>query len=36
MELGDIAGKGLYIGKASSVVGELLSTLNMEEGGEVR
>ena len=35
MELGDIAGKGLYIGKASSVVGELLSTLNMEEGGEI-
>lgn len=35
MELGDIAGKGLYIGKASSVVGELLSSLNMEEGGEI-
>jgi len=35
MELSDIAGKGLYIGKASSVVGELLSSLNMEEGGEI-
>ena len=35
MELGDIAGKGLYIGKASSVVGELLSSLNMEAGGEI-
>ena len=35
MELGDIAGKGLYIGKASSVVGELLSSLNMEVGGEI-
>ena len=35
IELGDIAGKGLYIGKASSVVGELLSSLNMEEGGEI-
>jgi len=35
IELGDLAGKGLYIGKASSVVGELLSSLNMEEGGEI-
>ncbi len=35
MELGDIAGKGLYIGKASSVVGELLSSLDMEAGGEI-
>jgi len=35
MELGDIAGKGLYIGKASSVVGELLSSLNMEAGGDI-
>ena len=35
MELGDLAGKGLYIGKASSVVGELLSSLNMEAGGEI-
>ena len=35
IELGDLAGKGLYIGNASSVVGELLSSLNMEEGGEI-
>lgn len=35
MELEDIAGKGLYIGKASSVVGELSSSLNMQEGGEI-
>ncbi len=35
IELGDIAGKGLYIGKASSVVGELINSLNMEEGGEI-
>ncbi|MCC6544061.1 MAG: flagellar export chaperone FliS [Nitrospirae bacterium] len=35
IELGDIAGKGLYIGKASSVVGELLSSINMEAGGEI-
>lgn len=35
MELGDIAGKGFYIGKASSVVGELMSALNMEEGGDI-
>ena len=31
----DIAGKGLYIGKATAVVGELASSLNMEEGGEI-
>lgn len=35
MELGDIAGKGLYIGKASSVVGELTSSLDMEAGGNI-
>ncbi|MCC7202946.1 MAG: flagellar export chaperone FliS [Nitrospirae bacterium] len=35
MELGDIAGKGLYIGKASSVVGELMSSLDMEAGGNI-
>jgi len=31
----NIAGKGLYIGKATSIVGELSSSLNMEEGGEI-
>ena len=31
----DIAGKGLYIGKATALVGELTSSLNMEEGGEI-
>ncbi len=35
MEENDIAGKGLYIGKATSIVAELSSSLNMEEGGEV-
>ncbi len=32
---GDIAAKGLYLGKASSIVGELTSSLNMEAGGEI-
>jgi len=31
----NIAGKGLYIGKATAIVGELTSSLNMEEGGEI-
>jgi len=31
----DIAGKGLYIGKATAIVGELTSSLNMEAGGEI-
>jgi flagellar secretion chaperone FliS len=31
----DFAGKGLCIGKATSIVGELSSSLNMEEGGEI-
>ena len=35
IEAGDIAGKGLYIGKATAIVGELTSSLNMEEGGEI-
>ncbi|MFA4909452.1 MAG: flagellar export chaperone FliS [Desulfobacteria bacterium] len=34
MEHGDIAGKGLYIGKATAIVGELSSSLNMD-GGEI-
>ncbi len=32
---GDIAGKGLYIGKATAVIAELNSSLNMESGGEI-
>jgi len=35
MEEKDQAGKGLYLGKATSVVGELSGCLNMEEGGEI-
>jgi len=31
----NIAEKGLYIGKATAIVGELTSSLNMEEGGEI-
>ena len=31
----NISGKGLYIGKATAIVGELTSSLNMEEGGEI-
>ncbi len=31
----DVAGKGIYIGKATAIVGELTSCLNMEEGGEI-
>jgi len=31
----DIAGKGLYAGKATSIIGELSSSLNMEAGGEI-
>ncbi|MBI4620090.1 MAG: flagellar export chaperone FliS [Desulfobacterales bacterium] len=34
MEHGDIAGKGLYIGKATAIVGELSNSLNMD-GGEI-
>ncbi len=32
---GDLAGKGLYTGKATAVIGELSSALNMKEGGEI-
>ena len=31
----NIAGKGFYIGKATAIVGELTSSLNMEEGWEI-
>jgi len=30
-----IAEKGFYIGKATAVIGELASSLNMEQGGEI-
>jgi len=36
MEEGDIAGKGLYIGKVTSIVGELSSSLNMDTGDIAR
>lgn len=32
---GDIAGKGLYIGKAHAIVAELMGTLNHEVGGDI-
>jgi len=35
LQQNDIAGKGLYLAKASAIVGELSSSLNMEEGGEI-
>lgn len=35
MEKKDIAGKGLYIGKAQAIVSELMNTLNHEVGGEI-
>jgi flagellar secretion chaperone FliS len=35
MDANDLAGKGLYIGKATAIVGELTSSLNLEQGGEI-
>uniref|UniRef100_A0A831UE13 Flagellar secretion chaperone FliS n=1 Tax=Geobacter metallireducens TaxID=28232 RepID=A0A831UE13_GEOME len=35
MEKKDIAGKGLYIGKAQAIVSELMNTLNHEVGGNI-
>jgi flagellar protein FliS len=35
MEKRDIAGKGIYLGKVTAIVGELSKSLNMEEGGEI-
>lgn len=35
MEQRDIAGRGIYIGKVTAIVGELSKSLNMEEGGEI-
>jgi len=32
---GDLSGKGLYTGKATAVIGELSSSLDMEAGGEI-
>jgi len=31
----DIAGKGLYLAKATAIIGELSSALDMEAGGEI-
>ena len=36
LKQGDIAGKGLFIGKTTSIVGELSSSLNMEAGEVAR
>lgn len=35
MEKKDIAGKGMYIGKAQAIVSELMNTLNHEVGGDI-
>jgi len=35
IEQNDIAGRGLYIGKATAIISELMKALNMEEGGEI-
>ncbi len=35
LEKKDIAGKGVYIGKALAIISELRSTLNHEVGGEI-
>ncbi len=35
MQSGDIAGKGLYIGKATAVVGELINSLDLQQGGKI-
>ncbi len=35
LEKGDIAGKGVYIGKSMAIVGELRSTLDHEIGGQI-
>jgi len=32
---GDLAGKGVYIGKAHAIVAELMDTLNHEVGGDI-
>lgn len=34
-EAGDIAGKGLYLGKTTAIIGELAGCLNIKEGGEL-
>ena len=35
MDKKDIAGKGMYIGKAQAIVSELMNTLNHEVGGDI-
>jgi len=35
LERGDLAGKGLHIGKAHDIINELTNTLNFEVGGDI-
>jgi flagellar protein FliS len=35
LQQNDMAGKSLYLAKTTAIVGELSSSLNMEDGGEV-
>jgi len=35
MEQNDIPGRGIYLGKATAIVSELMKALNMKEGGEI-
>ncbi len=35
LDEGDLAAKGLYTGKATAIVGELSSTLDVKAGGEI-
>ena len=35
LEAGDIAGRGIYLAKAQSVISELQQSLNKKQGGEV-
>jgi flagellar protein FliS len=35
LQQNDMAGKSLYLAKATAIVGELSSSLNMEDGGEI-
>lgn len=35
MEQNDIAGRGVYLGKTTAIVSELMKALNMKEGGEI-
>jgi flagellar protein FliS len=35
MRKGNVADKGVYLGKATAIVNELLNTLDKEQGGEI-